>query len=802
MTDQAPDAIAAAEVTAVAAIPEVTADMRNKDGTQNIYITGDPELNGLTLTLTNGLGKDIEFPRGTPLEPEKLPPGQSAIYFYFNGLIDNADVATIKFSAPGWTPSTFVAPDTALQCLVIAPDSLVTVPAGGTLTFTLTNVLVPDSSVSGTADIQLAGATGVMPVQGDVPLYLSIVKPPRPDKQTLSLQIGFTTAVVYTGGARSLLLHLTNGGDKPLVPGGTGSWEGKTPTFQLTLVYGSGPGALTTIDLASHIDVSTFDQYGNVWDAPARHEQGDAPYWTMQPSYNGGGTVLGTGQNASIEFQIKGIETTLPAELPSALALAYVSWKDIPGYNDGFTAVLITKRAGPRVITFTADPAQVPPGENSVRTMLSWDTKYADGVHFDAPDAQPKVGGQTFTQSGIGPGDGLTVPWGGTVTLIAYKNITVYLRSRSARAAQAGDESITATKKLTFPGTGGRRTDITAAFGSLGRVIVLKDGARALVFQKGPAGNPYDALSKAAILDIATRTITGTLDLGPLPSGGDDQAQIGDAVLSPDGTMIYVIASLGTGDPNPVYLLPLRVADLSYGSPVRLPTNMVHGRSTMSLWVTPDGGTVYATATDGTLNMWALDTTTYAQKLQQVPILWGDAPPYIACGVALADGGGRRLLLYGQSELQAFDASLVWRGLSLSPQVIKSLTVSPDARRAYCLAASPGAPASDGSLLVIDTNLDQRWAPMPAVARTIPLGQVPGYGSLALSPDGQTLYAVIADDRLTAFDTTTFAQTTWVCGVNGQFRPVVIASTLDPKVFLSSGQDGRPDSTITVITLP
>jgi hypothetical protein len=85
--------------------------------------------------------------------------------------------------------------------------------------------------------------------------------------------------------------------------------------------------------------VSPDADYGNVWKPPDRQTQGQFPYWVLQPDLNGGGEVLGTGEHATIAFSVTGIVTTLPP----GVTLAYLSYANVPGYNDGFFALEIVK---------------------------------------------------------------------------------------------------------------------------------------------------------------------------------------------------------------------------------------------------------------------------------------------------------------------------------------------------------------------------------------------------------------------------------------------------------------------------
>jgi hypothetical protein len=789
--------------TDTAAPAQVTAALTNADGTQNVYITQDPTVNALTLTLTNGLSDAIVFPPGTPVAYENLPPGKSAVYIYLNGLIDNTGIANIKLSVPGWAASTYADSTSSLQYLVVAPASQVTVQPGHALTFQLSNVLVQGSPRSSTADIQLAGAAGVTPLQSDVSLFVNIASPPQPGKQALDVQIGFDTPAVYTGQPQSLTLHLVNSGQTALVPGGTNSWHGLTPTFQLTLIYGDGPGALTTAANAANIAMNISNEYGNVWQPPQRHVQGQSPYWIMQPDPDGGGTVLGTGAQASIEFAVTGIDATLPAGLDTAITVAYVSWHDVPGYNDGSTAVIITEKAGPRVTTFTADPLLVPFGQPSVQTVLTWDTEYATGVRFDAPQVDSS---QTFWTSGSGPIEGgISVSLGTTLTLIAYKDVSSDRRTTSGEVTQPGDGVITATAQLSIGGA--KRTDVSAGIGSLADMVIPAGSARAFLFQGNIGQISTFQLTKAAIFDISTHATTGILDLNSLIPSGDGTV-IEGAAPSPDGKTIHVVASSGSNTAKPsYYILPLNVAGATYGQPVSLGTLAPSGVSSLSgLLATPDGTTVYVQVDDleGSY-VYALNAATYATKgtwnwQDQSQI--GSAVP-VACN---ADGSV--LLMQGLTGLTVIDVTGGFTemgtlniGQQLKLLIQAPVVTTPGATHAYFLGTDNIQDPIHGSLLTVDIDLAKGALKL---ANDTQLGLIPmaaATGAAALSPDTRTLYMLTGTDTLTAFDTTTFAAVPYSCGVNGQFTPLLIVSGAQPDVLYCTGANMQSNGTVSIVTI-
>jgi hypothetical protein len=781
VTDQIPDP---------AALNQVTAILKNTDGTQNIYITQDPAMNALTLTLTNGLSDTIVFPRGTPTAYDKLPPGQSAVYIYLNGLIDNADIARFQPSALNWAADTFTDPSSRQQYLVIAPESQVTVPPGQALTFQLANVRVQGSPSHGTADIALAG-TNVTGLTSDARLFVNVVDPPPPGDQVLPVEIGFDTPVVYTGQPQSLILRLVNKlQTAPLVPDGSKAWQGKTPTFQLTLVYGDDSGALTTGSNAARIGMGIYNDYDNVWHLPQRNGQVQDPYWIMQPDINRGGTVLGAGEHASIEFDITGIEATLPQGLDHALTLAYVSWYDIPGYKPGWTTLIITKKAGPWVNKFTTDPPLVPPGGPAV---LTWDVWHATGVHIEAPQVDP-THDYPLSGSGPTPPGAINVPLGTTVTLIAYKNVLSDRKVTAGGVRQPQDDVITATAQLRI--TGVSRTDVSASIGSLGAIVIPAHRARAFLFQMNSGRDLANQLTKAAILDTSTKTITGTVDLEsliPSPGGG---IVIQDAVPSPDGGVIHVLVSSVAEEKY--YVLPLDVSAATYGRPVSKGSLGPWASPGPRLLATPDGRTVFASVWGGSESgksyVYAFDAATYESKGSWT---WEPDRTNAFVMAVASNADGSVLLMSGTSGpavIDVADGFTQKARLSLN-QVIRKPLVSPDVTRAYYLCA-PQMDPTQTSLVAVDVN------PGTGTLRTAKVAKLklnPDVAhAAALSPDAGTLYMLTSADTVTAIDTTTFAGTPYPCGINGQFRPLVIAAGPQAKVLYSL----TSSDTVSILTLP
>jgi hypothetical protein len=404
----------------MATSPKIQTTWTNFDATQTIYITSDPTKNQVTLALANRLGDRMTFPPGTPVQfpPSGLPPGQSAIYIFFKGLITDDQVRAITIAAidSRWRSASFVDPKSGAY-LVVAPIAQVVVDNEKSLEFKLTNILA-SSSNSAQVSIEILGGTGIPPGQTHPHVFVTVQDPPPAGDVPLNLDVGFAGRdLVFTGGqTNELTLYLTNPNPKPLVPGGLNSWGPNPPKFTLSLVFGDGDGALTTKALATNIGVNLGDTFGNSWDPVKKKTQGDLPQWEMTPTRStAGGTVLGTGQNATVSFNITDIISTLA----QGLTYAYLSYSKIPGYLDGFFAVEIYKVNPIKITNFTANPSSISDPTTPMQVTLNLTVANAGYVTITNSSYGKSVDKEIHTDS-----TPVTVYATTTFTLIATNSVT------------------------------------------------------------------------------------------------------------------------------------------------------------------------------------------------------------------------------------------------------------------------------------------------------------------------------------------------------------------------------------------
>jgi hypothetical protein len=387
---------------------DVGASWRNYDGTTTIYTGGTPAVNAITLTVSNNYEEPVTIEPGPPAEIGELPPGASSCYLYFNGLLSNAEVEAVRVATEGWSSAVFTDED-GRSYLAFAPDEAAVVEAGGQVALSLDGVLASGQPTSGYLDLFLFGVKGVDDAT-NAQIYVSVTPPPQEGNKQLRLLVGWAeTDTVYIGADRvnRLLLYLTNPDSQPLVPDGSAAWGPDDPRFRFSVVCGTGAGALTTVDLARQASVGVDHDYGNVWLPPDRDDQGDYPIWLLQPNRNGGGQILGTGERATIVFDITNIVTTLP----QGVTHAHIGYQNIPGYNNGFVALQIIKVEPIVIDYFTADPPEITNATGATDVTLRFgvrnaayvtvfNTRYAretGQIQFEGTATAKVTGTSTFT---------------------------------------------------------------------------------------------------------------------------------------------------------------------------------------------------------------------------------------------------------------------------------------------------------------------------------------------------------------------------------------------------------------------
>lgn len=335
----------------------------NYDGSQTIYLTDSTKLNEITITLINNTEGQVTFLGGEPFSMEEEG-AASVVYLQFAGqYIPADDVAAMNWEGDSggvqWSAKCYF-DSTDGQYLAIAPQSELSIGVGDSVAFTLTNVITSDVSnpvPGGMVVFTYINVNGLSASYGSVPLQVPLLNPPNNANQNLDPLVGFaeTDLVLIGTEPNTLTLYITNSQSSAI----TLSNPPTAPIFSVSFVFGTGTGALTTVD-NSNFSVNMSGGNVNKWKV-IPNTLGGNPYWQFEPLTT---NILGIGAESTAEITIDNIITQLEPGVSSVI----VSWTGIPGYNDGELAVDIVK-VNPIIIkSFTASPSSIsnPTGPTAV----------------------------------------------------------------------------------------------------------------------------------------------------------------------------------------------------------------------------------------------------------------------------------------------------------------------------------------------------------------------------------------------------------------------------------------------------
>jgi hypothetical protein len=338
----------------------------NADG-QPVIFLGHGQTNTLSLVLTNTSGAALALPGGAPVEESSIGDSPAALYLAMGDLLDAAHFQSLRIDAPGWSVECF---NTPVATWALSPNATVTLAPDESITFTVSNIIVGGDARPAHLTIDYYNL-GSIP-DDSVQLPLMVHNAPVGDRDLQITPEFATGATVYITPQGETPLFNTLDFDlfnlsptTPIVPDGT-PWGTVAPVFYLFFVYGDEPGytALCTPTQAGVIEVSPAAQYADTWTVQP-FDQGSAPYWALMPRSH---EILGAGKAGIASFAIAQIATSLQI----GPTLMYLQWANIPGYNDGYTALAITKEVEPpTIIKFGSSKAAVNWGDTF---ELSWKT--------------------------------------------------------------------------------------------------------------------------------------------------------------------------------------------------------------------------------------------------------------------------------------------------------------------------------------------------------------------------------------------------------------------------------------------
>ncbi|HEV2733562.1 MAG TPA: hypothetical protein VGV85_01950 [Longimicrobiaceae bacterium] len=347
----------------------VRVELLNSNGAPTAYVT---QANTMTLRLTNQTGAPVVIRPGVLRNP---PPGGGAfgVALYFSALFTDAgDQAKLTITATGWA-ARYIGGD--FPAWILAATQETTWDDGDALEFAVGSFMptVPVGTYYLSAGIyNLAGPP--MPYS----VVVGVANPPSVQKQDLSstvtLNVDHADVVLTKTGAepaanRYVLSLINTNPNSALVPDEV-PWEAHPPKFTLGFQYAAAaPGyfALTTPDAAGSFQVGIAQDPSQGWHAPVK---GAGPTWVITPRDDNHG-VLGTGLAGMVQFSIDNVLS----QLGPGPTLLYLQYNDVPGYNDGFLSLVLTKRyAAMRIAGFSAGQTRFPvTGLAPATAYLNWE---------------------------------------------------------------------------------------------------------------------------------------------------------------------------------------------------------------------------------------------------------------------------------------------------------------------------------------------------------------------------------------------------------------------------------------------
>ncbi|MEA2720549.1 MAG: hypothetical protein QOJ39_2413 [Candidatus Eremiobacteraeota bacterium] len=338
-------------------------------------VTG--QANTVMLRLTNATGAAVPVQASAPADP--VTGTAFAVLAFFDAFYaaGQGSPADLQVAAPGWSAAYF--PNAEFPAWAIASDTDFAWADGAPVTFTVKN-FVP--TVKPTTYYLTFNVDNVNGGSEAVQIPVAVQNPPsgRDLSKTVSLTVKNASITITKTPSdaqpNTLVLRLANTDpNNSLVPPGT-QWPG-TPSFTLSFVYGQQPGAYALATSTGAAD------WGAGVSAPAQWDvvKNDGPTWSFNPIQQTNDVILGTGNNAWVEFTVSSIVTTF---LPGP-TLLYLQYTSIPGFTDGSLAIPLDKEyalmsIGEFVINtnqFTVD------GDAPATGYLNWKVANADLVELE-----------------------------------------------------------------------------------------------------------------------------------------------------------------------------------------------------------------------------------------------------------------------------------------------------------------------------------------------------------------------------------------------------------------------------------
>ena len=330
-------------------------------GKSILFKPGKDDLNQLQLTISN-TGPDITLKGGNPVSEAQLPDKQTGLYLMFGNLLTNGGKG-LTLKVKDWNFSFIAAP----SAWALSPNKDMVLAQGDELVVDVTGFVVNPDAATGNLSVDYLNFQGVRDNSNQLHVTVSapsvIGNKDLHDTIALEWEDGYNDVFLTTDPVCPFVntntFTLRNLSQEPVI-------GGPNTVFTINFVYGAAPGfgALCTAKQAQgmELSVSAAGRGGESWGVTPTA----AFAWTFSPHRQ----VLGIGQGASRTFTID----KLISALQPGYASLYLSWQDVPGFNDGSTSLLMEKKLAPEITSFTVTPnkVQVKDGVEQVKVLASW----------------------------------------------------------------------------------------------------------------------------------------------------------------------------------------------------------------------------------------------------------------------------------------------------------------------------------------------------------------------------------------------------------------------------------------------
>ena len=756
--------------------------------TSVVYTDGG---NTLNLIIGNQFGFDMQI-GGSSL-------GAYLVVGISNNILDDAGAKGLGVAAP-WTINSYLPPGNSGGAVpqyytfnLQPPGGGVTLPNGSSITITL-RTLTPSAAGSGVVTVHYrfdnTSGDDLSALQN-----LGSLAPPDPKQPPLigdndalrltpyvnggswsnnPIMVSAAPATSATAVDNQLQFNLLFQQATSAAPRATGQsglidgWSGQPPSIRVFFPY-FGQGTLPApLDLTDDLKAgdTNYNPITSAWNISGSLDSVDpdvtsdpfwqialdpnapVPVWLVTPTLANQYLFTDTESSSSepgpvLNFYLMNVVSALPIDTRNPSTILYVQWNGFQGFNDGIVAypLLKTTLAINRFDVTTRVTAEGP------ELLAQWETTGADHCLLTG-DSDTLQASADFRKP-------ITID----APLAAAYTLTAVSRD--------GQTKVTRTRAARW-----RLNDGIAGVPVLQPYnLVAAPDARSLLLLGGPDSNHLGVLFFDA-MTLQPRSST------PMLAAGNS---VMDIAISPDAGVLYAMIYFTSA----VYGYTLPTLQQTPGSGAAVPPNADLG---YSIAVSADGSTVVQVSNPADQG---------PPQGQMVVLSAGTLQPVSGSPVALPDGAWA--IAVGQvtgnyylalpTELRILDASTFQTvgtpvALDVQPGLI---AVSPDESSVYLLLTD-SEPQSIVSWLV---KIDVATSTVAARVKTR-LGTFPilTFGSLAVSPDGSTLFFCGVDSQATntsqhlvtslaVLDTNTLEELPWSPISLGSLQPANLALSAD-----------------------